>query len=156
MAIEALSGKLTPACWSRKTASTTVGEETRIWSRSSLKAELLRVLGILDAVNLDVSRASAAKKISPEEWAQWRAGYLTAHAFLTSASPSWGSNAEPAHEWEQYAVKWRDFLDARGAGTSGPHTEKQPNTSLVTVAVYGGLAVGAAAALSHLINSVRK
>lgn len=133
-----------------------MGEETRIWSPSALRAEFLRVLGVLDNVNRDASAAVADKKLTPSEWEQWHQGYLSAHQFLTQANSYWGSNAEPAHEWEQYAVKWRDFLDARGAKTTGPHTEKKPETSLVTVAVYGGLAVGAAAALGHLINSVRK
>ena len=132
MAIDALSGKMTPACWSRRSlsrsssvAASSLGEETRIWTRSALKAELLRVLGILDNVNRDVSAAVADEKVSPAEW-------------------------------EQYAVKWRDFVEARGGRTTGPHTEKKPETSMLTVAVYGGLVVGAAAALGHLINSVRK
>ena len=163
MAVDALSGKTTPACWSRSSSvapsslgEESLGEATRIWTRSALRAELLRVLGILDNVNRDVSAAVADKKVSPTEWEQWRQGYLTGHQFLTSASPSWGSNVEPAHEWEQYAVKWRDFLEARGGRTTGPRTEKKPETSMLTVAVYGGLAAGGALALAHLINSVRK
>ena len=154
MAIDALSGKLTPACWSRPVSS--LGEETRIWLPSALKAEYLRVLGILDVVNNDVSNAVADKKITADEWQQWRQGYLTAHEFLTHASSYWGSNVENAHEWEQYAVKWRNFVEARGAKTSGPHTEKQPEVSMTKIAVAGGLAVGGALALAHLINSVRK
>ena len=153
MALDALSGKKTPANWSR---DTTMGEETRLWSRSALQAEYMRVLGILDVVNRDVSNSVADNKISPAEWEQWRQGYLTAHQFLTTASPSWGMNVESAHEWEQYAVKWRDFVEARGGKTSGPRTEKQPTTSMVKVAVVGGIAVGGALALAHLINSVRK
>jgi hypothetical protein len=163
MAVDALSGKTTPACWSRSSsigtsspANENIGEETRIWTRSALRAELLRVLGILDNVNRDVSAAVANKKVSPAEWEQWRQGYLTGHQFLTSASPSWGSNVEPAHEWEQYAVKWRDFVEARGGKTSGPRTERKPETSMATIAVYGGLAAGGALALGYLINSVRK
>jgi hypothetical protein len=133
-----------------------MGEETRAWSRSALHAEYLRILGVLDNVNLDVAAAAEAKKISPTEWAIWRQGYLAGHEFLTSASPSWGMNVEPAHEWEQYASKWRDFVKSRGGKTTGPRTEHQPQTSLVKVAVAGGLAVGGALALAHLINSVRK
>ena len=132
-----------------------MGEETRIWTRSALQAELLRVLGILDAVNNDASRAALDSKITPEEWRQWSQGYQTAHQFLTSASPSWGSNAEPAHEWEQFAVKWRDFLSARGIAPSGPRTEKKPETSMVELALYGGIAVGGAIGLGYLVNSVR-
>jgi len=133
-----------------------MGEETRTWSLSALHAEYLRILGALDNVNRDASRALAEKKITPAEWEQWRQGYLTGHEFLTHASRWWGMNVETAHEWEQYAVKWREFLEAKGFKTTGPHTEKKEETSMVKVALVGGLAVGGALALGHLINSVRK
>jgi hypothetical protein len=141
---------------SKKISSDLLGEETRFWSKTALHAEYLRIIGVLDNVNRDASQALALKMLTPSEWEQWRQGYLTGHEFLTHASHWWGMNVETAHEWEQYAVKWRDFIESKGFKTTGPHTEKKEDASLTKIALVGGLAVGGAIALSQLINSVRK
>jgi hypothetical protein len=119
-----------------------------IWTPSAVGAELKRILTVVDTVNMDMSAASKAGKLSSAEWASWYQVYLTAHAFLTSASTLWGSNVPVARQHEQEAGKWRNLIQGRGQAVQGPSDliRQDPVSTGVSywtiAAVLGGLAVG--------------
>ena len=127
-------------------------DDPLVWTRSAVKAEMLRILGILDAVNLDVSRARGENKLSDAEWKQWRATYLSGHKFLTTASHYWGSNVIAARKHESEALKWRDFVASKGGSLQGPSLGRPADFPTTKVA----LAVGGVAAAAFLITSLRK
>ena len=152
MAFDLLSKRSTCRNWS---AHTILGsDDPMVWTPSAVKAEMLRVLGIVDLVNLDVSKAFADKKISDAEWRQWRQEYLGAHQFLTSSSSLWGSNVAIARQREQDALKWRELIASRGGNLQGPKNPGRKEDGITTTQV--ALAVGGIAATALLITAIRK
>ena len=96
-------------------------EDPLVWTPKAVQAELDRVRGVLDTVDAEAKRAAAEGKISADELKLWHDGvYAPGHAFVTTASTFWGSNALAAREHEQSAGKWRAFFAARGASLLGP------------------------------------
>jgi hypothetical protein len=123
------------------------GSDPLIWTPSAVGAEFKRILAVIDSVNLDVSTAQKAGKISGDEWNTWYSVYLTAHNYLTTASTLWGSNVAVARQHEQEAGKWRDLIASRGQAVSGPEnmvrTDTASGVSYWTIAlVAGGILVG--------------
>jgi hypothetical protein len=128
-------------------ASTLAGSDPLIWTPSAVGAEFKRVLAVLDSVNMDVSAAQKAGKITGAEWNSWYSVYLGAHAFVTTASTLWGSNVAVARQHEQEAGKWRDLVKSRGQAVQGPdNLIRQDEVSGVSywtgAAVIGGVVVG--------------
>jgi hypothetical protein len=124
------------------------GSDPLIWTPSAIGGELNRVLGVFDTVNSEMSAAYSAGKVSGTEWNQWRAIYLSAHSFLTTASTLWGSNVASARLQEQEAGKWRNLIVSRGQATQGPAdlVRKDPaagGVSYWSLALYGSGAVAA-------------
>jgi hypothetical protein len=123
------------------------GTDPLIWTPSAVGAEFKRVLAVLDSVNLDVSAAQKAGKVTGSEWDSWYAVYLSGHNFLTTASTLWGSNVAVARQHEQEAGKWRDLIKSRGQAVQGPDNlirqDDSAGVSYWTVAaVIGGVVVG--------------
>ena len=132
-------------------------DNPNVWTRKAIKAERLRVLGILDLVNRDVSRAFGDKKITQDEWNTWRQEYVSSHQFATEMSNLWGSDVDVLHEREQDALKWRDLVLSRGGQVLGPkdpgHAKnKNPSSYLIPV----GIGVAGIFAVSQIIKNVRK
>jgi hypothetical protein len=154
MAYDLLTKRQTPANWSLGL------DEPLVWTPSAVKSELLRVLGVVDTVNRDMSRAVKESKLSGPEWEQWRQTYLTSHEFLTHASNKWGSNVKIAREHETQALKWRELVASRGGQLQGPKNpgrepeSKKPPEWITTANI--ALAVGGIAAAALLITAVRK
>jgi len=136
-----------------------IGSDPLIWTPAQVRAEMARIRGVLDAVNLDVSAAAKTKpaKITHAEWLQWEAFYKSSHKFVTDASGWSGGNVSVARELEQKAAGWRKLVQSRGAKTSGPDIASNPDDKKsMPVWVYAGLAVGGIIAVTGLINSVKK
>jgi len=132
-------------------------DEPLVWTPSSVKSELLRVLGVVDTVNSDMSQAVKDKKLSGAEWQQWRQTYFTSHDFLTNASNKWGSNVKIAREHETQALKWRDLIESRGGQLQGPkHPGREPEKPDPFSTTNIALAIGGIAAAALLITAVRK
>ncbi len=130
-----------------------------IWTPSAVHAELMRILGVLDTVNREVSAASGAGKISGAEWDQWRRAYLAGHNFITNASTFWGSNVNTARQHEQEAGKWRSLVISRGGQTQGPSNlvRVPTSTSLFSVNLSTiALVVGGGALAVYLLSLGRK
>ena len=156
-------------------------DEPLVWTPGAVKAEMMRVLGIVDAVNQDASQALTIGKLTPAEWNQWRQTYLNSHTFLIKASSLWGSNVKVARLHESDAIKWRDLIASRGYKTQGPQNLGPPNlgpqTDIVSPSPDSALqsqgniqppsgplftptnvalAVGGVAALSLLVSAIKK
>lgn len=130
-----------------------------IWTPSAVHAELMRILGVLDTVNVEVSAASGAGKITGAEWNQWRQAYLAGHTFVTNASKWWGSNVITARQHEQEAGKWRTLVISRGGQTQGPSNlvRVPTSTSLFSVNLSTiALVVGGGALTLYLMSAMRK
>jgi len=131
-------------------------DDPLVWTPSAVKAEMLRVLGIVDAVNSDASRAVEEGKLSPEEWNQWRQTYLASHEFLTGASGLWGSNVAVARGHEKEANKWRSLIGQRGGKLQGPGnlgpSKDPPGIDKTTIA----LAIGGVIAAGYFVSAVRR
>lgn len=149
MAYDLLTKRKTNTDWSMGL------DEPNVWTRSALKAEFLRILGILDLVNSDMSLAVKSGRLSPTEWEQWHNLYLNSHEFLTNASPSWGSNAKIAREHETQALKWRDLVESRGAQVQGPKNPGR-NKESVFNPINLALGIGGIAATALLISAIKK
>ena len=140
MAYDLRLRRQTPRCWARSSSiigSQTRGSQTRgseslgsddplVWTPGTIKAEMDRILGVLDAVNSDASLAYGEHKISDSEWKQWRKTYETGHAFARKASHLWGSNVKAARRHEAEALKWRELIASRGGKLQGPDL-RQPS-----------------------------
>jgi hypothetical protein len=133
-------------------------DEPLVWTPGAVKTELMRILGIIDAVNRDVSLAAKEGKISSTEWEQWQQSYLTSHRFLVNASSLWGSNVMVARQHESQALKWRDLVASRGGTLLGPRNpgRKDDRWSLAGMALAVGGAVAGTTSLAYLISSIRK
>ena len=126
-----------------------------VWTPAAVRGELLRVLGVLDVANEEVSRGANDGRVSPAEWKQWRQTYVTSHDFLTNASPQWGSNVDVARNHEQEANKWRKLVESRGGKLQGPPDVGRgsgPLLDRMTVA----LAVGGVAAVALLVTAIKR
>lgn len=138
--------------------SSSIGaDEPLVWTPSAVKAELMRVLTVVDTVNLEMSQAVADKLTTDAEWKVWRQFYATAHKYLTGASRLWGSNVVVARTYENEADKWRRLLESRGAKPVGPADqgkarESKPFFTPMNVA----LALGGTLAATMLIQAVKK
>jgi hypothetical protein len=149
MAYDLLTRRQTSTNWSLGL------DEPFVWTPSAVKSELLRVLGVVDTANRDMSRAVKESKLSGPEWEQWRQTYLTSHEFLTHASNKWGSNVKIAREHETQALKWRELVASRGGQLQGPQNPgREPESKFSTTNV--ALAVGGIAAAALLITAIRK
>ena len=149
MAYDLLSKRHTKTDWSLGL------DEPFVWTPAAVKSELLRVLGVLDTVNYDMSRAVKDGKLGTSEWSQWRQTYLESHEFLTHASNLWGSNVKIAREHETQALKWRDLVATRGGRLQGPtNPGREPESKFNTTNI--ALTVGGVAAAALLITAIRK
>jgi len=149
MAFDLLTKRQTSSRWTLGSS-----DEPFVWTPSSVKSEMLRILGIFDLVNVEVSRALVDGKISKPEWEQWRQTYLASHQFLTSTSSLWGSNVTVARNHEQNALRWRDFIASRGGTLQGPKNPGRNEDGWSTTQL--ALAIGGIAAASMLITAIRK
>lgn len=143
-----------PTDWSINT--TIMGsDESLVWTPGAIKAELMRILGVIDVVNRDVSLAAREGKISSPEWEQWQQSYLTSHKFLTTASNLWGSNVMSTRQHENQALKWRDLIASRRGSLQGPRNprRKDDKWSLASTALIVGGAVEGTAALAYLARN---
>lgn len=134
-----------------------LADQPNVWTHSALHSEFLRIINIIDTVNLEVSRAATKKLVDDGEWKQWLQFYQLAHEFLTTASSKWGSNASVARGYEQEALKWRELVRSRGGQVFGPpkigmHPEDKSWLSPTTAAI----AIGGAASLALLISAIKK
>ena len=127
-----------------------------VWTPSAVKAELLRVLGVIDAVNTDASKAVEEGKLSPAEWNQWHQTYLTSHEYLTHASDLWGSNVEVARGHEREANKWRQLIASRGGQLQGPSNLGPQNDPSHIDKWMVALGIGGVAAAAYLVSSIRR
>jgi hypothetical protein len=170
--------------WSRDVSICGDADDPLVWTPGAVKAEMMRVLAIVDAVNQDASQAIKTGKLTPAEWQQWRQTYLTSHTFLTKASSLWGSNVKVARSHESDALKWRDLISSRGYTPQGPpnlgrprkqtknanlfpvpgseepalqtqEDTKPPSAPLLTTTNVA-LAVGGVAAISLLVSALKK
>jgi hypothetical protein len=132
------------------------GDDPLIWTPSAVKGELDRILAVIDSVNMDVSNATKAGKISGAEWNTWYQVYLAAHNFLTSASTLWGSNVKTAREHEAEAAKWRDLVKQRGAAVQGPENLIRQNPSSGFSYWTAALILGGAAATIVGYNVIKR
>jgi hypothetical protein len=152
MAYDLLLRKKTSRNWACR-ASIMGSDDPLVWTPSAVKAEMDRIIGVLDTVNADVSIAFAEKRVSPSEWKQWRRTYETGHAFASTSSHLWGSNVVTARQHEREALKWRELVADRGGKLQGPgdlgRSKDFPTTQVA-------LAVGGVAAAAFLITSLRK
>ena len=157
MSYDLIFRRTTPADWSMGSTSMGSGDPL-VWTPGAVKAELMRILGIVDTVNRDVSRASKEGKISIPEWEQWQQSYLASHRFLVNASSLWGSNVMAARQHENQALKWRDLVASRGGTLQGPRNpgRRDDKWSLASMALAVGGAVAGTASLAYLISSIRK
>lgn len=126
-----------------------------IWTPSAIKSEMMRILGIVDAMNQDASRAVKEGRLTPTEWQQWRHTYLASHAYLNTASNLWGSNIAVARGHEREANKWRELIASRGGSLQGPRN-LGPQGDPVITPTNVALAIGGVAALSLLITAVKR
>ena len=153
MAFDLLTRKQNSSNWA-------LGEsdDPYVWTPAAVKGELMRVLGIVDTVNLDVSKALLDDKITKAEWEIWRQNYIASHKFLSSSSSLWGSNVLVARQHEQNALKWRDFIEQRGGTLQGPKNPGRPKENWTTaeIALAVGGAVGGIAATAMLVSAIRK
>ena len=153
MAFDLLSKRLSPKNW---TIHSILGsDDPTIWTRAAIKAERLRVLGILDLVNRDVSQALADHKISEPEWQQWRQQYLGSHQFVTNMSNLWGSDVKTLRQHEQKALDWRDFVATKGGALQGPKNPGRKDDNGLTTTQLA-LAIGGVAAAALLVTAIRK
>jgi hypothetical protein len=139
MAFDLLTKRHTHTTWSLGSS-----DDPLVWTPSAVKSEMLRILGIIDLVNLEVSQTLTEGKISKSEWWQWHQAYLSTHQFLTNASNLWGSNVVVARRHEQDALKWRDFLVSRGGTLQGPNNPGRNSSDWSTTDI--ALAIGATVA----------
>jgi hypothetical protein len=153
MAYDLLTRHTTSRDWAMPTLLGS--DEPNVWTRAAIKGERDRILGVIDAVNQDVSRAAGEKKITSSEWQQWRQAYVAAHDFLTNMSNLWGSDMQVARWHENLALQWRDFLRERGATLQGPRNPGRPKDESISVAQVA-LAIGGVAAAGLLITAIRK
>ena len=159
MAYNLISGTMSPrnfalGCMTPSSKSGT-DDDPLVWTPSAVKGEVARVRGVLDLVNLEMSRAVKDGKVSNEEWQTWKNQYLASHEFLNKASKYWGSNAKAARQHEQDALRWHDLIKERGGQTMGPPDlgrKPEPFLSTTTLA----LAAGGIAATAMLINAIRR
>lgn len=92
-----------------------------IWTPSAVKGELSRIRGVIDTINMEMSAAVKAGKLSGDEWQAWFDGvYTPTHQLVDSSSSLWGSNVNSARGKEQAALKWRALVQSRGAPSIGP------------------------------------
>jgi hypothetical protein len=132
-------------------------DEPLVWTPSAIQAERLRILGVFDTVNMEVSQAVRDGKLSPAEWKQWSQIYKSSHAFLTSASNLWGSNVVAARKHEDSALKWHKFIESKGGKLQGPHNPgREPEPTLLFNKWTAALLVGGVAASALLITAIRK
>jgi hypothetical protein len=154
MAYDLFSGETVPGNFAR---SSTMGDDPSIWTPSAVKAELGRILVVVDTVNLEMGQAMTDKKATPAEWKAWYQFYLTAHKYLTRASSFWGSNVIVARTYEREANKWRTLLESRGVKSVGPEDQgrrNEPEPFFTPLRV--GLAIGSVTAGALLINALKK
>ena len=156
MAYDLLLRRQTPSNWACSTSIMGLSDEKdpMVLTPTAVKAEMDRVLLILDTVNYDVSQAFGEHKITDDEWQLWRRLYTAGHDFTSKASHQWGSNVEVARHYETDALKWRELVASRGGKLRGPadlgrHADDFPTTKVA-------LAVGGVAAAAFLITSLRK
>ena len=134
-------------------------DDPPVWvdTPSAVRAELLRVIGVFDTVNNEVSQAVLNGKISSAEWQQWAQIYKSAHDFLTHASVQWGSNAMTARRHENTALKWHEFIASKGGKLQGPRNPgREPPDSSIFNKWTAALLVGGIAASAMLITAIRK
>ena len=157
MSYDLIFRKKTPADWSMNLAAMG-SDEPLVWTPSAVKAELMRILGVVDTVDKDVGLAAKDGKISKAEWEQWQQSYLNTHRFLVKASSLWGSNVITARQHESQALKWRDLVASRGGILQGPKNpgRKDDRWSLPTMALAVGGVIGGTASLAYLISAIRK
>jgi hypothetical protein len=138
--------------------SSSVGaDEPLVWTPSAVKSELMRVLTIVDTVNLEMSQAVGEKRATDAEWKAWRQLYATAHKYLTGASRLWGSNVVVARIYEREANKWRTLLESRGTKPVGPAdqgTARDPKPFFTPMNI--ALALGGTLAATMFIQAVKK
>jgi hypothetical protein len=158
MAYNLISGKMSPRNFALGCAvrsETGSSDDPLVWTPSAVKAEIARIRGVLDTINLEMSQALKDGKVSNDEWKNWKNQYLSAHKFLDKASSLWGSNVIAARQHEQDALKWRSLITSRGGQIMGPADlgrKPEPFLSTTTLA----LAAGGIAATAMLINAIRK
>jgi hypothetical protein len=133
-----------------------MGADPLVWTPGAVKAELLRVLGLLDTANVEASQASQARLVTPDEWRLWRQAYLTMHGFLSKASDKWGSNALQAQAYEREVAKWRTFFVERGGKTVGPKGLGRRDDSPLLTPATALLFIGGLASAGYLIASIKK
>ena len=131
-------------------------DDPLVWTPSAVKAEMLRILGIVDAVNEDASKAVEGGQLTPAEWNQWHQTYLASHEFLVNASGLWGSNVAVARNHEREANKWRQLITSRGGKVQGPGNLGPQNNPFEIDKWTVALAVGGVAATALLISAIRK
>jgi hypothetical protein len=130
-----------------------------IWTASAAKAEMQRILGVIDSVNLDVSKAVEEGKLSPEEWTEWHQSYLSSHEFLVKSMKDffgWASHVTMARNIETEALKWRDLIASRGGVILGPKNLGPHGDPHSTSPWFLTLTVGGVAAAALLITAIKK
>jgi hypothetical protein len=139
--------------WSR--GATVGSDDPLVWTPSAVRAELARVLDLLDTVNLEAGQALKDEKISDDEWKLWEQKYKLIHNFLTSASGLWGSNAMEARQKEQEILKWHDLIISRGGKPVGPRNPGRNQESPFNTTTLA-LLIGGVAASAFLISAIKK
>jgi len=154
MAYDLFSGEYVAKSFAR---ASSMGDDPMIWTPAAVKAELGRILTVVDTINLEMGQAVADKKATMPEWKSWCQFYLTAHKYLTRASSFWGSNVVVARTYEHEANKWRTMLETRGVTPVGPPNQgqdKDPTAFFSPLRV--GLAIGGITAGALLLNAIKK
>lgn len=114
-----------------------------IWTPSAVKAELGRIRGVLDTINLEMTAAVRDGKMSGDDWKSWFDGtYTPGHKLTDESSSLWGSNVVAAREQEQSALKWRDLVKSRGGKTVGPSNLGRTPDLIPANMKLAGIAVG--------------
>jgi len=154
MAIDLFSGERIERNFAR---SSSMGDDPIFWTPAAVKAELGRILTLVDTVNLEVSQAVADNKATHAEWKSWSQFYDTAHKYLTRASSLWGSNVIVARTYEHEANKWRTMLENRGVKAVGPANQgREGDSHPFFTPLRLGLAIGGVTAGALLISAIKK
>lgn len=140
-------------------------DDPLFWTPSAIRGEFDRIRNVLDMVNNEASQAVTDKKISGDEWKQWKAVYNAGMQYINTASTWWGSNVIAARKHEQAAGQWRDLFKSRGAKQLAPASAVRPpdkglmdglNNPLGGDKMTLALAVGGVAAVGILVMAIKK
>jgi Transglycosylase SLT domain len=135
-----------------------VGSDPLIWTPSLIRQEMSRIRVVLDAVNIDVSKAAKPPKpiIDHNEWLNWEDFYKSTHAFLIKDHGGWGGAVSQARNLEQTALTWRELIKSRGGKTSGPEQgRKAEGERDWGPLIKGGIIVAGIGAAAALVSSVK-